>query len=995
MLYKNWVQLTPEQEKLQEQEKMQSWSYQKWVTTQITSPLVVQTKQEPIKKVWIVTKLTPLIATTSPLVAQTKQAPVISSGVNAPQKVTSQTAINPNIANQKIKTTETTDFSKWVQEWKYAQSSNWEYIDSKTWQIVWKVWVWDTVWISSVVWTPTTFDDQTNRILNETYTYTWDDWKQKNIQFKDIYEALTPEQKKYYNDLWKAWSEAFKKWLEWAFRDVRDVKSTIEYNQLQRDKNKQIEQLWTEYQNIQVEEENKRAFNELQRLKQNIWFLSYWLWQPWKSQERLESLQNQIKEQETTYRNIIKLNENIKKQRALWLEINEASYQKQLKDLNQTLVDWVDKVIQWAINSFNSYEIQWILDDPQKFTEISRQILSSMDADISWLSDTAFKQKQFVLQSFNDLVTQKQEYLQNVWVVDKDRSLEFYIDKNNNPILNEYWQKILIPQEWKKPIFTEMKDWKFVAIYENNDWTLDTVIQDIFSPEKMDDNIINWYVNAIQNEDLSLEWFLKSGIDKDIVNKVIAKYGALGWTLWGWNSSQWQWFSWDISMNQTLINKYPNEAAFKNNNPTWMTWWISEELKWMLDKAWIKYNIGTARPEAEWWNYIKFASVDDGMKAYQIMLTQRWDDINSRLQKWVWTSEWPTYAANLMQKAWIPMWTKFSELNETQLLDLMSYQLQKESPNFYKEVILWWASTQWTQTEISYTALQEKMLKDFDWKDIWKLADNLWVNEKQARYLYNNFLTQNQWSTDDEMNNKALWLIQWLWGTEWERAQFVNNLVKTSKKYNITLQEAKKKLWYKTWDDVEFAKIRKDDIQTRKNDTLWVAEKARMTLNILNNKDTAIWDVVATVWFLKTIDPASVARESEVASVENARWIYDTIYNIANKAKTWQKLTEVQREEIKQAMKTIVIAAEKNYYWFLNDTKTEFNERWLDYNVYIWKTDNEKAKEYEIVYSDWWKDFTMEEIQNDLQNDLKNWLVTEEEIRQFMIENKFYKYIKK
>ncbi len=48
--------------------------------------------------------------------------------------------------------------------------------------------------------------------------------------------------------------------------------------------------------------------------------------------------------------------------------------------------------------------------------------------------------------------------------------------------------------------------------------------------------------------------------------------------------------------------------------------------------------------------------------------------------------------------------------------------------------------------------------------------------------------------------------------------------------------------------------------------------QARTTLKLLQGtKPTAMGDVAAVVGFLKTIDPSSVARESEVASVENAR----------------------------------------------------------------------------------------------------------------------------
>ena len=143
----------------------------------------------------------------------------------------------------------------------------------------------------------------------------------------------------------------------------------------------------------------------------------------------------------------------------------------------------------------------------------------------------------------------------------------------------------------------------------------------------------------------------------------------------------------DWSGNTDLISKYEWEASFKNNNPTWMTFWVSNNLKSLFKDAWINFTKGTDRPTAEGGNYIKFDNVQDWLDAYSIALTQAGSqDIYSRLKTWVGTAEWDSYATWLMEKAGITKWTKFSEINDEQLGSLMSAQLQKESPNFYNEL---------------------------------------------------------------------------------------------------------------------------------------------------------------------------------------------------------------------------------------------------------------------------------------------------------------------
>jgi len=144
----------------------------------------------------------------------------------------------------------------------------------------------------------------------------------------------------------------------------------------------------------------------------------------------------------------------------------------------------------------------------------------------------------------------------------------------------------------------------------------------------------------------------------------------------------------DFSMNTDLIKKYPNEASFKNNNPTWITVWISQRTKDLLSQYGIQYEPWTARPKNEGWNYYKFPDVQTWLKAYWILLTKAWtDDIHARLKQWVWSANSEEYANSIMKKAWIEKWKKFSELSKEELVQLMAVQLQRESPNFYKQII--------------------------------------------------------------------------------------------------------------------------------------------------------------------------------------------------------------------------------------------------------------------------------------------------------------------
>lgn len=154
----------------------------------------------------------------------------------------------------------------------------------------------------------------------------------------------------------------------------------------------------------------------------------------------------------------------------------------------------------------------------------------------------------------------------------------------------------------------------------------------------------------------------------------------------GWTTAWTQDYStMDFSTNPQYQATW--EASFKNNNPTWITFQAaSAELKKLWTDAWVNFTMWTARPTAEGGNYVKFASVQDWLDAYAIALTQRWDDIYTRLKQWVWWNDATktAYANDLMAKAGIKQWEKFSTLDDARLESLMAAQLQRESPAFYK-----------------------------------------------------------------------------------------------------------------------------------------------------------------------------------------------------------------------------------------------------------------------------------------------------------------------
>ena len=136
-----------------------------------------------------------------------------------------------------------------------------------------------------------------------------------------------------------------------------------------------------------------------------------------------------------------------------------------------------------------------------------------------------------------------------------------------------------------------------------------------------------------------------------------------------------------------FISQNPNEASLKNNNPSWITYEASSSgLRKAREDAWINFTRGTSRPSNEWWNYVGFRTPRDWLNAQRIALSRNWWNINRRLQTWVWTSEWPSYARQVLWNAWLSDDITFEELNQDERNRLQASIIQKESPAFYNAI---------------------------------------------------------------------------------------------------------------------------------------------------------------------------------------------------------------------------------------------------------------------------------------------------------------------
>ena len=162
------------------------------------------------------------------------------------------------------------------------------------------------------------------------------------------------------------------------------------------------------------------------------------------------------------------------------------------------------------------------------------------------------------------------------------------------------------------------------------------------------------------------------------------------------------------------------------------------------------------------------------------------------------------------------------------------------------------------------------------------------------------------------------------------RLQLERNILREIQSGRATTpSEAKINLGIVSDEDKEVKKRISTDLAPIKKDTNEILRSAKNIQN-LSIIEGGIGDVATITAFLKAIDPGSVARESEVAGVESARGLIESIDTQISKLKTGQKLGDIQRKQLQDAAKVLGDSARANLYEKLITNRQELLDRGVE-----------------------------------------------------------------
>lgn len=542
----------------------------------------------------------------------------------------------------------------------------------------------------------------------------------------------------------------------------------------------------------------------------------------------------------------------------------QEDFQKKFEDLNQRRKQTFDENMRKLLDEMSISDLEGWLDTKEGLSNMRTKLQDVLYSDEE-MAIADIQRYQFGINQLNSQIDEVETYESNAQIINPNNPQAYYVNMNGDPFYDENGKVIQKPIDVKEDILYEspMDSEGKVRI-----WTRD---ENWVEKMKVFDT---WIVSGKKEPKLNT-------IKDEFGNEIPVKFNE---QTWDWEAQKGFWPTPTPTPTRTIPLTYTGatgEASFKNNNPTWITFTaISENGKQLLRDAWVEFFEWTARPSAEWGSYMWFETKEDWLLAHETLLTQAWtDDIYDRLKQWVWTAEWDSYASSLMEQSGIQKWTKFSELSEDQTQSLLANQIKRESPAFYKQVILWEEG----KTGIKEYTTSDKSVMDAYLKNPNSKDNRLWLKRAWLTTVdvdkYKESTTLS--SADNLKVRKMLAKISWKTVTNEEAKQYAK-IYLDFRNEGMNDQQIKDKIsWYYLIDENKDSKEKNNILEWLKKYAYWVNEDLPSSVAEQIN----LWNYN---WAVTGIENERFQK----AKLDNPAYEVENTLNIFNRLDDWLKKYE-------------------------------------------------------------------------------------------------------
>jgi len=671
---------------------------------------------------------------------------------------------------------------------------------------------------------------------------------------------------------------------------VNKKKEDEKYMKEMNEKTIKIQNLEWDIIEIQSSATLANAKKQLDNLRQQVGYLGSG-WQPWVSAGRMNAIGDQITQAEKTFADIKSIETYKAQMRELGIEIEADQFERQLQDLQYNLDQQVSTAVQKTINEFNQLDANWQLDTVEQVNKVRESIHKSLDMAVGNIALSNFNERKILLDKYNDALTFGKEQM-----AEMTKQKAEYAKNANTVNMDMSTAK------------QQYVDWNGNAILWA-DWQPIPFVEAPMKPSFENGMLTTFYKDK--------DWRIVANAPQKVYDPTMSSAAMI---------DVMKWINEGTISVESAKKLFPSMASAidtqmsQSNTNTWYTW----------------PTIPPATNEKLTTAYSKFTSIKD------------WSVVRTG-ECGAFVNDFIKDATGITQNLFIdPIDIRATQTNREKndpavgSVVVMRSSWSPDATKYWHVAIVTWISKDWKTISIKE---QNGAVK-------WKVGTRtIPVNDQIVWYFDPAIGLQAGQDNSQDLQMQAMWLTLWLWGTEWERAKIQENLVKVSQKDWITLQEAKKKLWYSTPADDQFKKNMNEQYDgIRKAGT--ALSQVRSAITALNNPN-ATTDLVWIVGMLKSIDPNSVARSDEVANVEKARSVLDSFVNSWEKLKSGKKLTNAQRKQLQDAMRVQVQAYEDVEWSFVSEVSKEYENRGLNPKDLFTQSKLDKYKRLQDIIDEW------------------------------------------
>ena len=314
-----------------------------------------------------------------------------------------------------------------------------------------------------------------------------------------IFDQMTDQEKAQFEAIGE---QAIKAWQDVAEAQAKyfaDYKAEREFNESQEDKRLKIQWLNDENADIASSQRIEASRKRLNDLKANISYL-WSMWRPWVSWTRLSSVESQIENADKVFRELQQVEKNQQLARELWNEYNAEAFERRMTLLEDDLEGKVNTAIQESLNNLTKAEIDWLLDTESGIESMRMTLLNNLDEEITWITDANIRQRQYVIDKFEQVRKEKQEYIQNKNVVNTEMSAVqwFYVDWNGDQIIDKNTgAPIPMPEEEAmSPIF-DKDSGRLVQFSTDENGNIVPTVTQVFDQPTFEQNTIANYAQLV------------------------------------------------------------------------------------------------------------------------------------------------------------------------------------------------------------------------------------------------------------------------------------------------------------------------------------------------------------------------------------------------------------------------------------------------------------------------------------------------------------------